>query len=48
MGAYRKEDSLYSKDEAVICLTCKRKNCTGKCERLKQEKERLKNERKMK
>lgn len=42
MGAFYKEDSLYSKDEANICLNCKMKKCPGKCERLKQEKEKIK------
>ena len=44
MGTFHKEDSLYSKDEANICLTCKMKKCYGKCERLKQEKQKLKAE----
>ena len=42
MKPFHKDDSLYSKDEAVICLNCKRKNCTGNCERLRQEKEKIK------
>ena len=42
MGTFHKEDSLYSKDEANICLNCKQKRCIGKCERLKQEKQKIK------
>ena len=41
MGAFRKEDSLYSKAEAYICLNCKQKKCIGECERLKSEKKRI-------
>ena len=41
MGAYRKDDGLYSKAEANICLTCTLKRCRGNCERLKLERERL-------
>ena len=42
MATFHKEDSLYSKEEAYICLNCKLKKCTGECERLKQEKEKIK------
>lgn len=30
-------------DEAKICLTCKKKKCTGYCARLKEEKQKLNN-----
>lgn len=43
MATFHKEDSLYSKVEANICLNCKLKKCTGTCERLRQEKRKLKN-----
>lgn len=42
MGAFRKEDGLYSKDEAFICLNCTEKKCTGNCERLRKEKAKIK------
>ena len=44
MGAFRKDDGLYSKAEAFICLNCNQKKCFGNCKKLKDEKRRLKNE----
>ena len=41
MGAFRKDDGLYSKEEACICLNCQQAKCIGKCERLKREKKRI-------
>ena len=43
MGVHHKEFWEYDKDEANICLTCKQKKCIGECERLRQEKQKLKN-----
>ncbi len=46
MSAFPKKDTLYSEAEARICLNCTLKRCRGDCDRLRQEKRRLKAERK--
>ena len=46
MGVHHKEFWEYDKAEVNICLTCKAKKCRGNCERLRQEKRKLKNKKK--
>ena len=43
MGVHHNKFWEYDKAEANICLTCKKKKCTGRCDRLRQEKRKLKN-----
>lgn len=42
MSAYHKDDGIYGRAEASICLNCTEKKCTEKCERLRKEKAKLK------
>lgn len=42
MSVHNEEFWICDKDEVNICLTCKQKKCVGDCERLRQEKEKLK------
>ena len=48
MSTRNTDSKLYSEAEARICLTCTNKRCIGTCDRLKQEKKRIRAEQKAK
>lgn len=48
MSAFHKDDGIYDKDEANICLTCSEKKCTGNCDRVRWERWKLKQKNKKK
>lgn len=46
MSGSRYSEGIVSQAEANICLTCESKRCLGICDRLKEERKRLKAQKK--